>query len=191
AAALVVELTPAEIAQSRLEQEPLLLGGQVYAASRQGVLLLYGQVPNADAYQAAIAIAKAVPGVSEVDAAALRIAAPALTSTVERLAAQFPDLAFAVEGSSVRISGSTTKTELQQVTAALAQVAYIGYIDASAVTLRAGYYLYTVQSDDSLASIAERELGDGEAWELLAFINRDQIADPDVIYPGMQLKIPQ
>ncbi|MCE5259812.1 MAG: hypothetical protein LLG44_12275, partial [Chloroflexi bacterium] len=46
AAALVVELTPAEIAQSRLEQEPLLLGGQVYAASRQGVLLLYGQVPN-------------------------------------------------------------------------------------------------------------------------------------------------
>lgn len=48
---------------------------------------------------------------------------------------------------------------------------------------------YTVLPDDSLWKIAEQQLGNGNDYLALADANRDIIADPDLIYPGMCLKI--
>jgi nucleoid-associated protein YgaU len=51
-------------------------------------------------------------------------------------------------------------------------------------------HVYTVVEGDSLWKIAKRQYGDGERWRRIYEANRDLIKDPDRIYPGQQLRIP-
>lgn len=48
----------------------------------------------------------------------------------------------------------------------------------------------TVEAGDTLWSIAERELGDGERWPEIHSANRDRVDDPDVIDVGWRLVVP-
>jgi nucleoid-associated protein YgaU len=48
----------------------------------------------------------------------------------------------------------------------------------------------TVESGDSLSAIAQRELGDGNRWGEIFDLNRDQLDDPNMIFPGQVLKLP-
>jgi len=50
---------------------------------------------------------------------------------------------------------------------------------------------YTVQSGDTLSSIAKRLLGNAGDYMEIFNANRDQLSDPDKIKPGQVLKIPQ
>jgi nucleoid-associated protein YgaU len=50
--------------------------------------------------------------------------------------------------------------------------------------------LYTVRPGDTLADIAEHELGDRNRWPELFNLNRAVISDPDVIFPGQVLLLP-
>ena len=50
---------------------------------------------------------------------------------------------------------------------------------------------YTVVSGDSLSKIAKREYGDAQQWRRIYEANRHIIKDPDLIYPGQELTIPQ
>lgn len=50
---------------------------------------------------------------------------------------------------------------------------------------------YTVKSGDSLSAIAESEMGDAKRWPELYEANKDAIGkNPDLIHPGLELKIP-
>lgn len=49
---------------------------------------------------------------------------------------------------------------------------------------------YTVQSGDTLSGIASSQLGDANQWQALYQQNQDQIADPNLIYPGQVLSLP-
>lgn len=49
---------------------------------------------------------------------------------------------------------------------------------------------YTVQSGDSLSAIAGRVLGDMNRWGEIFELNRDQLANPNVVHAGMVLKLP-
>ena len=49
---------------------------------------------------------------------------------------------------------------------------------------------YTVVSGDCLWNIAKRYLGDGSRWGEIYELNREQIASPDLIYPGQVFVIP-
>lgn len=49
---------------------------------------------------------------------------------------------------------------------------------------------YVVVNGDSLSKIAKREYGDAQQWRRIYEANRDIIKDPDLIYPGQQLKVP-
>jgi nucleoid-associated protein YgaU len=51
--------------------------------------------------------------------------------------------------------------------------------------------LHVVQPGESLATIAQDELGDIALWPLLYRANRDRIKDPARIYPGQELTIPE
>ncbi|MFJ3217052.1 LysM peptidoglycan-binding domain-containing protein [Kitasatospora sp. NPDC086801] len=60
-----------------------------------------------------------------------------------------------------------------------------------------GHATVTVQSGDSLSAIAQRELGDAEAWPKLFEANKgaqapggERLTDPDVVVPGMVLAVP-
>lgn len=50
---------------------------------------------------------------------------------------------------------------------------------------------YVVVKGDSLSKIAAREYGDANKWRTIYEANKDLISDPDLIYPGQQLKIPR
>lgn len=49
---------------------------------------------------------------------------------------------------------------------------------------------YTVVAGDNLSKIARHFYGDANAWKRIFEANRDQLADPDRIKPGQELKIP-
>jgi len=51
--------------------------------------------------------------------------------------------------------------------------------------------VYVVKSGDSLSKIAKELLGDGNRWREIFEANKDQIKDPNLIYPGQELRIPQ
>jgi nucleoid-associated protein YgaU len=49
---------------------------------------------------------------------------------------------------------------------------------------------YVVVSGDSLSKIAKREYGDANKWPRIYEANKDLIKDPNLIYPGQELKVP-
>ena len=50
---------------------------------------------------------------------------------------------------------------------------------------------YTVKSGDTLSGIAESEMGDAKRWPELYAANKDAVGkNPDLIHPGLELKIP-
>lgn len=49
---------------------------------------------------------------------------------------------------------------------------------------------YTVEEGDSLSKIAKSVYGDASKWEQLFEANREVINDPDLIYPGQKIRIP-
>ena len=49
---------------------------------------------------------------------------------------------------------------------------------------------YTVVKGDSLSKIAKELLGDARKWRAIYEANKDQIKNPDLIYPGQVLKLP-
>ena len=49
---------------------------------------------------------------------------------------------------------------------------------------------YVVANGDSLSKIAKREYGDASKWRRIYEANKDLIKDPDLIYPGQELKVP-
>jgi len=50
---------------------------------------------------------------------------------------------------------------------------------------------YTVKKGDSLSKIAKALMGDGNKWPKLFEANKEVIKNPDLIYPGQQLRIPK
>ena len=52
-------------------------------------------------------------------------------------------------------------------------------------------YEYTVTEGDSLWKIAKEQLGDGSKWTEIYEENKDTIKDPNLIYIGQTLTIPQ
>lgn len=57
--------------------------------------------------------------------------------------------------------------------------------------VRTGGGTYTVQPGDTLSGIARRMLGDGNLWRSLFNANRGVISDPNRIYPGQVLALPE
>ena len=80
--------------------------------------------------------------------------------------------------SNVRSGGSSTGPS-----------ASAGVPETSAVSGDTGR-TYVVVSGDSLSKIAKREYGDAKKWPMIFEANRSLIKDPDLIYPGQELRIP-
>jgi nucleoid-associated protein YgaU len=54
-----------------------------------------------------------------------------------------------------------------------------------------GFSQREVAAGDTLAAIAQQFYGDPSQWPRIFEANRDQIFDPDLIFPGQTLRIPQ
>ena len=54
-----------------------------------------------------------------------------------------------------------------------------------------GFAQYTVRSGDTLSSIARQFYGDADQFPRIFEANRNQIFDPNQIFPGQVLRVPQ
>jgi len=54
-----------------------------------------------------------------------------------------------------------------------------------------GFAQYTVVGGDTLSGIAQKYYGDANRWPIIFEANRHQLQDPDHIFPGQVLRIPQ
>lgn len=54
-----------------------------------------------------------------------------------------------------------------------------------------GFAQYTVQPGDSLSAIAQQWYGDAAQYPRIFEANRDQLSNPNLIFPGQVLRIPQ
>jgi nucleoid-associated protein YgaU len=54
-----------------------------------------------------------------------------------------------------------------------------------------GFAQYTVVGGDTLSGIANQYYGDANRWPTIFEANRNQLQDPDHIFPGQVLRIPQ
>lgn len=50
---------------------------------------------------------------------------------------------------------------------------------------------YTIERGDSLSKIAKEVYGDYKKWTALFEANKEVIKDPDLIYPGQTIRIPE
>jgi nucleoid-associated protein YgaU len=53
-----------------------------------------------------------------------------------------------------------------------------------------GFELYVVAPGDTLSSIAQKRYGDANLWVRIYDANRDEITNPNLIFPGHTLRIP-
>jgi nucleoid-associated protein YgaU len=54
-----------------------------------------------------------------------------------------------------------------------------------------GFAQYTVRAGDTLSSISQHYYSDANRWPAIYEANRNQLQDPNQIYPGQFLRIPQ
>jgi Ca2+-transporting ATPase len=83
--------------------------------------------------------------------------------------------------STVRSGGSAAAPEASPTPRAEGDSSAAGSVEART---------HVVMKGDSLSWIASGQYGDPEKWPKIYEANRDLIKDPDVIYPGQQLRIP-
>lgn len=102
----------------------------------------------------------------------------------------------AVEGSRVHVTGDVPDEATRQKLAMIVgNVKYIEAVDDSG--LRGGTpnapqpKVHEVQSGDTLSSIAKKHFGDANAYHKIFEANRPMLKDPDEIYPGQVLIIPE
>ncbi len=54
-----------------------------------------------------------------------------------------------------------------------------------------GFAQHRVVGGDTLSALAQQVYGDASQWPRIFEANRDQILNPDLIFPGQVLRIPQ
>lgn len=99
-----------------------------------------------------------------------------------------------VEGSRVKVTGDVPdEATRQKLNMIVGNVKYIEAVDDTALKgpQAAQPKVHEVQSGDTLSSIAERYLGDTNAYNRIFEANRPMLSDPDEIYPGQVLIIPE
>jgi nucleoid-associated protein YgaU len=69
--------------------------------------------------------------------------------------------------------------------------AEITVVAGAGATAAAGGGSYTVQKGDTLSKISKQYYGDANQYNRIFEANRDQLKDPDKIFPGQVLKIPR
>lgn len=101
-----------------------------------------------------------------------------------------------VEGSSVKVTGDVPDEATRQKLAMIVgNVKYIEAVDDSGLTgvqpQARQPKVHEVQTGETLSSIAKTHFGDANAYQKIFAANQPMLKDPDEIYPGQVLIIPE
>ena len=121
--------------------------------------------------------------------------AEAIRSEIKRLGLP-GNINVLVEGSRVRVTGDVPDEATRQKLAMIVgNVKHIEAVDDSGLSGGQAQgpapKVHEVQSGDTLSSIAKQHYGDANAYQRIFEANRPMLSDPDEIYPGQMLIIPE
>ena len=109
----------------------------------------------------------------------------------ESLGDQVKDLQVSFDDGTVSISGSVDSQATREKAVLLAgNVEGVEKVNDN-LAIEVQPVFYTIEKGDSLSKIAQRQYGDPMKWKALFEANREVIKDPDLIYPGQQIRIPE
>ena len=127
------------------------------------------------------------PGPEAQHAAALRRLVEQMGLTVEALGIQ-------VDGERVTLTGTTDSKETREkVVRLVGTVQGVGQVDDQLQVAQPApeARFYTVKRGDTLSKIAQAHDGDATQYLRIFEANRPLLRDPDEIYPGQTLRLPQ
>lgn len=120
--------------------------------------------------------------------------ASALLAHVQGLGLEFKALTVKISGDTVTISGEAeTQEQAEKIALAVGNVEGVEAVDNQMVVAapapEARYH--TVEKGDSLSKIAKAMYGDAMKYPVIFEANKPMLKDPDLIYPGQVLRIPE
>ncbi|MCF2905374.1 peptidoglycan-binding protein LysM [Octadecabacter sp. CECT 8868] len=115
--------------------------------------------------------------------------AEALQKEVADLGLDAEGLEITVEGDKVKIKGEATSKEAREkVILAVGNVDGVAEVEDDAADTAV---FHTVEAGDNLSAIAKKTLGNANAYMKIFEANKPMLSNPDKIYPGQVLRIPQ
>ncbi|MEO0422522.1 MAG: peptidoglycan-binding protein LysM [Pseudomonadota bacterium] len=120
--------------------------------------------------------------------------ASALSAEVKELGLPGDDLQISVDGDRVRLEGrAPTQEEKEKIIVAVGNLEGVAEVEEAIVadSGAAEPVFHTVASGDTLWAIAEKTLGSGAKYMSIFEANKPMLSNPDRIYPGQVLRIPQ
>lgn len=113
-----------------------------------------------------------------------------LLSQVEELGLDASGLEISVDGDTVKVEGEAVSQEMKEkVILAVGNVEGVAQVEDNAGGAEPVFH--TVEKGDTLWAIATKALGNGARYTEIFEANRPMLSDPDKIYPGQVLRIPQ
>jgi nucleoid-associated protein YgaU len=120
--------------------------------------------------------------------------AAALMRLVEQMGLTVEQLGIQVDGERVTLTGTTDSQETRdKVVLLVGNVQGVGQVDDQLQVAQPApeARFYTVKRGDTLSKIAQAHDGDATQYPRIFEANRPLLRDPDEIYPGQTLRIPQ
>jgi nucleoid-associated protein YgaU len=121
--------------------------------------------------------------------------AQAIRNEIQRLGLP-GDINVDVQGGKVKITGDVPdEATRQKLMMIVGNIKYIEAVDDSGISGGQAQTqqpkVHEVQSGDTLSAIAKKHYGDANAYPRIFEANRPMLKDPDSIYPGQVLIIPE
>ena len=120
--------------------------------------------------------------------------AAALVKLVQDMGFKVQDLGVRVDDDKVTLTGQAPSQEIREkIVLLVGNVEGIGSVDDNMTSAQAApeAQYYEVKSGDTLSKIAKQFYGDANKYNQIFEANRPMLKDPDEIYPGQVLIIPQ
>jgi nucleoid-associated protein YgaU len=118
----------------------------------------------------------------------------ALVRLVEQMGLTVEELGIQVDGERVTLRGTADSQETREkVVLLVGNVQGVGQVDDQLQVAQPApeARFYTVKRGDTLSKIAQAHYGDATQYPRIFEANRPLLRDPDEIYPGQTLRIPQ
>ena len=115
--------------------------------------------------------------------------ADALNKEVADLGLDAKGLDISIDGDKVKIKGDAVSKEMRErVILAVGNVEGVAEVEDDAAD---DAVFHTVEKGDNLSAIAKKTLGSASKYMAIFEANKPMLTDPDKIYPGQVLRIPQ
>ncbi len=130
-------------------------------------------------------------------------AEPTAQETANKLLGLVKSLGLPVDGLSVSYNSETdvatlrgqvqTQEDKEKIILAVGNVDHVAQVDdeLTVATPAPESQFYTVQSGDNLSKIAKQYYGDANQYPKIFEANKPMLKDPDEIFPGQVLRIPE